>query len=162
MNLRLSLLLMVLLVGSASVSAQAVTVTDSITVKPGPGTVFMYQGNRLKPKQLLLLTQRSPAAYQEMQIAKSKSDVASVLGFIGGGLVGWPIGTALGGGQPNWALAGVGAGIIAVSIPFTASYNKHARAAAALYNQNAVPTATGRLEMELRFSGQHLGMQLRF
>ena len=37
--------------------------------------------------------------------------------------VGHSIGTAIGGGDPEWALAGVGAGLIAVAIPISSSAN---------------------------------------
>ncbi len=42
---------------------------------------------------------------------------AQVLGGIGGALVGWQLGTYIGGGEPNWTLAAVGGGLIAVAIP---------------------------------------------
>ena len=47
-----------------------------------------------------------------------------LLGGIGGFLVGWTLGTALGGGDPDWTVAGVGAGFIALSIPFAIKVKK--------------------------------------
>lgn len=38
------------------------------------------------------------------------------------------------GGDPNWVLAGVGAGLIVVSIRFSSAYTKHARNAVNIYN----------------------------
>ena len=35
----------------------------------------------------------------------------------GGFLIGWPLGTALAGGDPNWTLAAIGAGCVAIAIP---------------------------------------------
>ncbi len=43
--------------------------------------------------------------------------VANVLAIPGGALVGWTLGTAIGGGDPEWYLAGIGAGLIAIAIP---------------------------------------------
>lgn len=42
---------------------------------------------------------------------------AQVLAGIGGALVGWQLGTYVGGGEPEWTLAAVGGGLIAVAIP---------------------------------------------
>ena len=49
-------------------------------------------------------------------------------------MVGYPLGTAIAGGDTNWALAGIGAGLIGVSIPFSSATNKNARTAVELYN----------------------------
>lgn len=44
---------------------------------------------------------------------------ALILSAAGGALLGWPLGQAIVGEEdPMWALAGVGGGLIAVSIPF--------------------------------------------
>lgn len=43
--------------------------------------------------------------------------VANVLAFSGGALIGWPLGAAIGGGDPEWYLAGIGAGLVAIAIP---------------------------------------------
>ncbi len=42
---------------------------------------------------------------------------ANVLAIPGGALIGWPLGTAIGGGDPEWYLAGIGAGLVAIAIP---------------------------------------------
>lgn len=61
-----------------------------------------------------------------MRKAKSNYDPAMVLGVIGGALVGWPLGTAIGGGDPNWTLAAIGDACIIGSIPLGSAFNKHA------------------------------------
>ncbi|HEY9178263.1 MAG TPA: hypothetical protein VIN07_11250 [Flavipsychrobacter sp.] len=43
--------------------------------------------------------------------------VANVLAIPGGALIGWPLGTAIGGGDPEWYLAGIGVGLVAIAIP---------------------------------------------
>ena len=43
-----------------------------------------------------------------IQSAKTNQTWAMLLGTAGGALVGFPIGTAIGGGNPEWALAGAG------------------------------------------------------
>lgn len=112
---------------------------DSITVVQRMGPVFYQNGQVLKPRHLLEITRVNPEAHQEMRAAKSNYDASQVLGFIGGALIGWQLGTALGGGEANWVMAGVGAGIVGISIPFSAAYNKRARNAVSIYNKGRKP-----------------------
>ena len=65
----------------------------------------------------------NPEAYQYISKAKSTAGFANVLGFAGGFMIGWPIETALGGGKPNWILAGVGCGFLIITIPISNSAN---------------------------------------
>ena len=51
-------------------------------------------------------------------------------------MIGWPLGTALGGGDPQWGIAAAGVGVILLSIPLNVSFKKHAQNAFGIYNQN--------------------------
>jgi hypothetical protein len=64
------------------------------------GTKFISNGRVLKPRDVLQLMRSDQEAYPVFRKAKSNYDAAGVLGFIGGFLVGWPLGTAIGGGDP--------------------------------------------------------------
>jgi len=91
--------------------------TDSLTLKTTFGSYKVYQGyNPLSMKQLALLMKNNDQASKQIRSAKTVQVTASVIGFAGGFMVGYPLGTALVGGEPNWVLAGVGAGLIVVSI----------------------------------------------
>jgi hypothetical protein len=109
--------------------------SDSIQIKKKFGTVFIQNKKKMTSKQLLEVTKRNLEAYNEMKIAKSNSTISSVFGFIGGMMVGFSLGTAIAGEKPNWAVAGIGVGFITVSIPFSISYNKHAKRAIRIYNK---------------------------
>jgi hypothetical protein len=78
-------------------------------------------------------------------------------------MVGWPIGTAIAGGEPNWALAGIGAGLIVVSIPFSQKFNKQVKSAVETYN-GGLKTSSFWDNRELRFSinANGVGFGLRF
>jgi len=78
-------------------------------------------------------------------------------------MVGWPVGTAIGGGDPNWAMAGIGAGLIVVTIPISQKFNKQAKQAVDIYNLGLQETSFWD-KRELRFSmnGNGLGLTLRF
>lgn len=107
---------------------------DTIEIKKTLGTVFRQNNKNLTPGRLLDITRSNPEAYKEMKIAKNNYDVGFAIGFAGGALIGWPIGTAIAGGDPEWILAGIGAGLIVISIPFSLAYTKHAKKAVKFYN----------------------------
>jgi hypothetical protein len=46
--------------------------------------------------------QYNQEAYNEFKKAKSSYDAVQVVGFVGGFLIEWPVGTALRGGDPQW------------------------------------------------------------
>ena len=90
-----------------------VCVAQNIEMKKGFfGTRFYSDGRMVKPGEVLEIMRSDDEAYAHFKKAKTNYDVAGVLGFIGGALVGWPIGTAIGGGDPEWGLAAVGGGFI--------------------------------------------------
>ena len=103
------------------------------------GTRFYLDGHMLKPKEVLLLMQSDEEAYPVFKKAKSNYDAAGVLGFIGGFMVGWPIGTAIAGGDPQWGLAAGGGVILLCSLPLSIAFKKHGERAVSIYNGN--PTA---------------------
>src|SRR6187399_281905 len=76
------------------------------------GVKFHQDGKPLKPKEVLRIMEANPEAHAEFKKAKSNYDAAQVFGAIGGFMVCWPIGTAIGGGDPQWGLAAGGAGFI--------------------------------------------------
>ena len=138
--------------------------TESITMKKVFGGYQFYQGDkRLNMNQLLNTMKPNEQAYKEIKSAQSTYAIATVFAGAGGFMVGWPIGTAIGGGDPNWTLAGIGAGLIVVSIPISQKFNKQAKKAVDTYNGGST---TGLLlnKSELRFSmtGYGVGLMLRF
>lgn len=136
--------------------------SDSIEVKKRLGTVFIQNGRYLTPRQLLDITESNPEAYKEMKIAKTNYDVGTVFGFAGGFLVGWPVGTAIAGGKPNWTLAGIGAGLIVVSIPFSSAYTKHAKNAVNIYNNGIRQTGMKNFDLKLGLASNGIGLKITF
>lgn len=116
---------------------------------PLGGTVFFQNNKRLSMRQLYDITSNNPLALEEIKTARANNTLGTVFGYIGGALIGWPLGTALGGGKPNWTLAAVGAGFISAGIPISISSMKHARKGVAIYNQG-LNNKTGRLRPEYR------------
>ena len=136
--------------------------TDSIETVKSFGTHFWYNNKKLSMKELVQTTQSNPEALREIKAAKSNYAVSSVLGFAGGFLIGWPIGTALAGGEPKWALAGVGAGLFAVSIPFTSGYVKHAKKGVALYNRGLKQAALKKTDIRVGLAYNGFRVKIMF
>lgn len=115
----------------------AFTLCNSQTIetkKVFGGYKYSQNGQDLSMDELSTQLNTNEESAQLMKKAKSQSTIASILSGAGGALVGYPVGTAIGGGEANWVLAGVGAGIIAVALPLSASANKKAKHAVEIYN----------------------------
>jgi hypothetical protein len=134
---------------------------DSVEVNNSLGSLFKKPAPGYEPKNLLIKLQPNAAAFAEMKKAKSAYDAGMVFGFVGGALIGWPVGSALGGGEPQWVLAGVGAGVILLALPLSKSYKVHAKKAIQLYNDGT--NQTGRsLHIKVGILDQGVGVRLRF
>ena len=136
--------------------------TDSISMKKVFGGYQFYQGEKkLNMNRLVKAMKPNEQAYKEIKSAQSTYTLASIVGFAGGFMVGWPLGTAIGGGEPNWTMAGIGAGLIVVSIPLTQSFNKKARQAVESFN-GGLPASAFWDKNELRFTMSENGLGLTF
>ena len=109
--------------------------TDSIELKKIFGGYQFYQNDKLlKFKQLDNLIKSNNEAYDQFKSSKSSRTIATILGYAGGFMIGWPLGTAIAGGKPNWVIAGAGAGLTAISIPISINSNKKLKKAVSIYN----------------------------
>jgi hypothetical protein len=135
--------------------------SDSIQIKKRLGPVFQQNGKTLTINQLMSITKSNPDAYAEMKIA-NKNYVASLfLQYPGGFLIGYPVGTAIGGGDPNWAMAAIGASLIVVAIPLISAYSKHATNSVNIYNKG-LKVSPERPSLSLGFSANGIGLRVKF
>ncbi|HLN52952.1 MAG TPA: hypothetical protein VK212_04540 [Lentimicrobium sp.] len=144
-----------------SIFCSAQSFQDSIVVKKG-GNIYMVNGKVLSYPELISLTSSNQAAYEEIWKAKSNSGVANVFGFLGGALVGWPIGTAIGGGKPQWAIAGAGVGLIAIAIPFAVTAKKQTIRAIRIYNAGIKINAEKDITLKAGIYNDGIGFALKF
>ena len=137
---------------------------DSITMKKTFGGYQFYQNEKLLTMNQLVKTMESnQEAYKVIKSAQSNNTLAQILGGVGGFLVGWPIGTALGGGEPNWTLAGIGAGVIVVAIPVSQKANKQSKRAVDIYNEKyRASSFLDETEVDFVFRGNSLGLTFTF
>ena len=126
------------------------------------GYRYTQADKKLSLNQLGKILQSDAEAYPVFQSGKSQNGVGAVIGGIGGFLVGWPLGTALGGGTPNWKLAGIGAGLIVVSIPISTGAAKKMNRAVDMYNQKLGTGAVQRAAPELVLGANGVGVTWRF
>lgn len=102
--------------------------------------------------------------YNLMLSAKRDNSFAQIFGGAGGLLIGWPIGTAIGGGDPDWTLAEIGAGLIAISILISINFKKKANQA--LYDHNALMATSARWHYKPTYhfglSGNGLQLRIQF
>jgi len=133
-----------------------------IETKQSFGVIFLQNGKKLSPRQLLEITKDNPEAYEEMKIAKSNSDIGAIFGAAGGFLVGYSLGSAISGGDPEWTIGGVGAGLILLSIPFTSKYSKHAKLAVEMYNRSLSENRMKKVDFNFGLTRTGIGITLNF
>ena len=128
------------------------------------GYKYTQNGNLMSMRDLVNTMESNKQAFDLIKKAQSNNTLASIIGFAGGGLIGWPIGTAVGGGDPNWTLAGIGAGLVAVGIPISSSANKKAKQAVELYNSSLGSTSFYETKPELKViaNGNGIGLSMNF
>ncbi len=142
----------------------AQTNSDSISAKKIFGGYQYFQNETpLTVNQLMETLETNKEAYRIIKNAKGSYDFAMVLSYAGGFCIGYPIGTALGGGEPNWKIAGIGAGLVLVAIPLSNKFNKKALEAVNIYNQDFNKTSFwDDKELKLTYTSNGLGLNLRF
>ena len=138
--------------------------TDSIKIfKVFGGYRFESKGKILTYSDMLVMMKDHTDANQFMSKANTTAGFANVLGFAGGFMIGWTIGTALGGGKPNWALAGVGCGLLIIAIPISSSANNNALIAIKKYNSSIKGLSyQNQYDLKLGFYSNGLSLKLLF
>ena len=140
------------------------TSTDSISMKKVFGGYQFYQGaERLNMNRLIKTMEPNEQAYSQILSAQTTNILGSIVGIAGGAMLGWPISTAIGGGEPNWIMAGIGAGLIIVSIPISQTFNKQAKQAVETYNGGLQTSSFwDENEIKLTIAGNGIGLTFLF
>ena len=114
--------------------------------------------------KMLPIVKSNPVAYDYMKHAKGMNGISKGIVFVGGFLIGWPIGTHIGGGEANWNLVLYGAGTALLSVPFSLSSISNAKKSIKIYNseldlqtlieikvEHQLPIETGSVKYILNF-----------
>jgi outer membrane lipoprotein SlyB len=128
------------------------------------GYQYTQNGNKLSMGELVKAMESNSEALIFMKKAKSNTVLATIFGGAGGALIGFPIGTALGGGDANWTLAGIGAGLIAIGIPISSGVNKNTKKAVDLYNSSLNSTSFFEFKPEFKIvtTANGIGLSMNF
>ena len=145
-----------------SLICPAQSASDSIVMKQRLGKVFLQHNKVLPASELHAILSTSSDGTKEVEQAKANLAPLYIFSFAGGFLIGWPIGTAIGRGKPNWALAAGGVGLVLCAIPFQAGYNKHILKAITIYNKNLKKIGMQKPILEVGWSRTGIGVEVRF
>ena len=132
--------------------------------KVGGGHKFTQNGVVLTIDNLSSKVASNEESLRLINKAKSSATFATILGYAGGGLIGWPVGTAIGGGKANWGIAGIGAGLLAIAFPVAAGADKKTKQAVELYNASLNPTSyfNSKPELNVVANANGIGLSMRF
>jgi hypothetical protein len=129
------------------------------------GNKFILNGEVLTLERLENIVEPNAAAYQEIKSIRPTFSLVMVLSAVGGGLIGWPIGTSLGGGEPNWTLAAIGVGCCAIAIPVSINLDNKLKHAVELYNSglsSACYEKKNAIEFKIQIRPNALGLCFNF
>ena len=88
------------------------------------GYKFYQDGNQYSRADLVDLVQKNEDAYTLMRQARTNATLGSIIGSIGGGLIGWPIVKAIVGEQVDWTILGLGLVATGIGIPMSQSADR--------------------------------------
>jgi hypothetical protein len=129
----------------------------------GMGYKFILNNETLTLDKLGNVMQDNPTSMEFYKKAKGTLGIISVLGYAGGFMIGYPIGTMLGGReQPNWTLAAIGCGLLVVAIPIASGADKNVLKAVQAYNQGKPVSSKDNYEIKLGVNQNGLAMVIRF
>ncbi|MGB5417583.1 hypothetical protein [Algibacter sp.] len=134
------------------------------TEKVFGGYKYTHNDKLISIGDLASIMESNTDAFELIKKGRTNRSFSAVLGFVGGGLVGWTLGNSLGGGEANWTMAGIGAGLIAIAIPISSSSNKKINQAVELYNAsfNATSSNTFKPEFKIIANDSGFGLSMNF
>lgn len=87
----------------------------------GLGPRYLQNGEGIDSTAMISMLEAEHEAASHVSTAKTMSYISTAFAAAGGALIGWPLGESISGERhPLWVLAGIGAGVITLSIPFSA------------------------------------------
>lgn len=151
--------MIIALVGTTFCEAQKIDIE-----KVGGGHKFSQNGLVLTMDNLSSRVASNQESLRLINKAKTSVTFATILGYAGGGLIGWPVGTAIGGGKANWGIAGIGAGLLAIAFPVAAGADKKTKQAVELYNASLNPTSYihSKPELNVVANANGIGLSMSF
>jgi hypothetical protein len=123
------------------------------------GVRFERDTTVLSLKMVREILRENPLAFEEFNKAKVNYNVAGVLGFTGGLLIALPLTTSIVGGNPEWAFAAAGAGLVLASIQFNRMFKSRALNSLDIFNGKV---ATSRIKPKIYFNVSGAQLVVKF
>ena len=131
------------------------------TRKMPAGYQFLQNDKVLNMRALNNALEKNEEAHELFQSAKPARGFSQFLGGAGGFLIGYPVGTAIAGGEPKWVMAAIGAGLIVIAIPISLRSGKKIVRAVEIYNQEEGATSLHSVKPYLELGADVNGFGLR-
>ncbi|MFK8268817.1 hypothetical protein [Capnocytophaga cynodegmi] len=149
---------LVLLIAFTSLSF---SYSQQIEIKKVFGENRFYQdGKRLYMKDVIILMENNQEALLIMKKARQNNNIAIPVSIGGAGLIGWNLGKLISGGKPNWVVAGIGAGLVGVTIKLNSNVNKYSKQAVEIYNSSLNKDSSYRFHPEFNLISNEMGIGL--
>jgi hypothetical protein len=138
-------------------------VKDTIQcLKTSGGYKYNFDNKDLTITQLGEMMQKNLVATGYLKKAKSGSGFANVFGYAGGFLIGYPLGTLIGGGKANWTMFAVGCGLVVIAIPIVSTANRNLKKAVNAYNHEEMTSNLPTYNLTLGINQSGPGLRLCF
>ncbi len=121
---------------------------------------FELNGRIILFNQVTNLMKDNVEALSAIQKVKSNNAATAIFSYAGGFLIGYPFGQVIGGGKPQWKIAGIGVGLVLISIPFSVAARNNARLAVRIYNEKVMQTGSGGAKID--FGLTDTGLRVRY
>ena len=126
------------------------------------GYKFTQNDERLSWKELVEATESNYEANLIIKKARTNRTIYTVTQFVGGVLIGIPIGQSINDQDPNWTLAYIGGGLALVSVPFAFAAFNNANEGVDKYNLSLKSASHFNPEFKLFATGNGLGISMNF
>jgi hypothetical protein len=103
-------------------------------------------------------------SYEYFRKGNNQNILAATIGFIGGGAIGFTLGSLISGGDPYWGVGAAGLGLLIINYPISQSSKYNFKKATDKYNRtlNNDSSFWNRSELNLSYSGTSLTINLKF
>ncbi|MHC1774004.1 MAG: hypothetical protein AB9834_01200 [Lentimicrobium sp.] len=155
-----ALIIILFLIGICPLFGQ--NLPDTIQIENFSGTSYYLDGKKLSPMDLHELCLTNEAALEEIITARSSNSTATILSISGGLLLGSYLIVRFVGQQSIYAAGFAGTGLILISLPFFASYRRHASRAVKIYNDDIKQKNLNKADVSLGFTTSGIGIQMTF
>ena len=142
---------------AAALTVSFVQAQSELTYKGG----VMQDGTRLTPVKVREVMSGNSEALKTYNSGQALGTAGIIFSGIGGGLIGWDLGTRLGGGEGNGTLLAVGAAGIGVGLVFAFIGDANVKKSVTLYNSK-LSGNTLSYQVNFGFTQTGVGFSMRF